>query len=356
MAELRSARPHAPAPIAAHTLQQTSYLALLAETMRLFEPAALARLLPSDSASPGLAATSAAARDWLHAGGKRLRPFLAVAAYTITRHGPDALAPDAPLPSLIPLPVRKIAVAIEALHKASLVHDDIEDGDAFRYGRETLHKTLGVGPAINVGDYLVGLGYKLIADERAALGSDRTADILARLAAAHVDLSRGQGAELLWHPKNGERLRVAEALAIYALKTAPAFDAALYCGLRAADAHHDAPTIHRFCVAIGQAYQLLNDLDDWRPDKHNKIVAGRDGLAGRPTVLRAFALRTAGPALLASASNDIVRMRALYEEHGVFARADRLIARLRKRAITLTGELQNPPLKDFLLFIVRSLL
>ena len=52
-----------------------------------------------------------------------------------------------------PPPVDVAAVAIEAFHKASLVHDDIEDDDAFRYGVETLHRTHGTGVAINVGDY-----------------------------------------------------------------------------------------------------------------------------------------------------------------------------------------------------------
>ena len=58
-----------------------------------------------------------------------------------------------------------MALAIEALHKASLVHDDIEDDDEFRYGRPTLHRVHGVAQAVNVGDFLIGLGYRLIAGE-----------------------------------------------------------------------------------------------------------------------------------------------------------------------------------------------
>jgi geranylgeranyl diphosphate synthase type II len=54
--------------------------------------------------------------------------------------------------------VCRVAMAIEAFHKASLVHDDIQDDDLFRYGRQTLHRTQGMGPAINIGDYLIGLG------------------------------------------------------------------------------------------------------------------------------------------------------------------------------------------------------
>ena len=52
------------------------------------------------------------------------------------------------------------ALAMEVFHKASLVHDDIQDNDPYRYGQETLHRRYGVGTAINVGDYLIGMGYR----------------------------------------------------------------------------------------------------------------------------------------------------------------------------------------------------
>src|SRR5205814_4222584 len=130
--------------------------------------------------------------------------------------------------------VRRAALAIETFHKASLVHDDIEDDDTFRYGRETLHRQYGVSTAINVGDYLIGLGYRLVSRERKALGGDCTADILDRLADAHMKLSEGQGAELLWRDAKDKALTALDALKIYALKTAPAFEAALYAGLRLA--------------------------------------------------------------------------------------------------------------------------
>ncbi len=89
-------------------------------------------------------------------------------------------------------------MSIEAFHKASLVHDDIEDDDQFRYGDPTLHRKFGTATAINVGDYLIGLGYRLISRQAAQIGPDVAADILDRLAEAHLKLSEGQGAELLW--------------------------------------------------------------------------------------------------------------------------------------------------------------
>src|SRR5687767_5553722 len=95
-----------------------------------FEPAQLDRVL-------GKAATKTEqlGRQWLAKAGKRWRPFLAVCAY-------KALAEDAEAP--LPEDLRKIAIAVECFHKASLIHDDIEDGDATRYGEATLHAEQGV--------------------------------------------------------------------------------------------------------------------------------------------------------------------------------------------------------------------
>ena len=121
---------------------------------------------------------------------------MTIAAYAVARHGAAVLDCGDRTGPMIPRPVRRLALAIEALHKASLVHDDIEDDDEFRYGRPTLHRVHGTGQAINIGDYLIGLGYRLIAGKTSDLGADCTTDILARLSHAHLELCRGQGAEL----------------------------------------------------------------------------------------------------------------------------------------------------------------
>src|SRR5256885_6563273 len=103
--------------------------------------------------------TESIARGWLARAGKRWRPFLTVAAYQALRE-----APGAPLPE----DIRKVALAVECFHKASLIHDDIEDNDAMRYGEKTLHEEYGVPVALNVGDLLIGEGYRLIGSCKAA--------------------------------------------------------------------------------------------------------------------------------------------------------------------------------------------
>jgi geranylgeranyl pyrophosphate synthase len=335
-----------------------TYAPLLREGRRIFEPDWLERLLPESPAEPAiLAETDALARDWLAAGGKRFRPFVTLAAYAVARHGREVLDAGADLDGRIPLAVRRLAVAIEVLHKASLAHDDIEDGDAFRYGRETLHRALGLGPAINVGDHLIGLGYRLIADQKTDLGADCVTDVLAHLSAAHLDLCRGQGAELLAQRRDAP-LSPLEVLAIYARKTAPAFETALYAGLRAAGTEVDRATLRPFANYVGEAYQIRNDLDDWQPDEHNKIAAGNDVASDRPTILRAFAVQ-AGLLDAVEAARDadcVGTLRHLYRTHGVFDKAERLLARLRGRAESLADNLERPELRDLFLFLTRTVL
>ena len=103
-------------------------------------------------------ATDDLARDWLARDGKRWRPYLATAIWMALESEGRAEAPA------FTADVRKLAVAIECFHKASLIHDDIEDGDDVRYGAPTLHAEHGVAVAINIGDLLLGEGYRLLGE------------------------------------------------------------------------------------------------------------------------------------------------------------------------------------------------
>src|SRR5882724_5056804 len=213
-----------------------TYVHLMRAAHGLCEEPELSRLAPRVRAKqPGAADTLARhetiAYDWMAQGGKRSRPLITLAAYDALKGAPGTRSVEG---LELPDAVRRTALAIEAFHKASLVHDDIEDDDTFRYGRETLHRQYGVSTAINVGDYLIGLGYRLVSREKQALSGDVVADILDRMSDAHLKLSEGQGAELLWRDAQDKTLTALDALKIYALKTAPAFDAALYSGLRLA--------------------------------------------------------------------------------------------------------------------------
>ena len=164
------------------------------------------------------------------------------------------------------------------------------------------------------------------------------------------------------------RVTAADVQRVYALKTAPAFAAALYTGLRAgAQSDRDAldfETIRRFCRHVGVAYQLRNDLEDWERDGHNKLVPGQDMIAARPTLLRALALEAAGAdardvieaAGRDNRGGDLARLRGIYEELGVFGRAETLLRKYRARALALADSSEPPALRELLRFITEVVL
>lgn len=346
------------------------YVPLLRQTVRLFQEPRFSQTLgvvlgSASAQGDGLNAAERIALGWLRDGGKRLRPFVTLAAYAIARHGLAAIQSDANLENLTPPFVRLLAIAIESLHKASLVHDDIEDNDPFRYGQETIHRKHGLGPAVNVGDYLIGLGYRLIASQADKLGSDCAADILAELSRAHLELCRGQGAELYWLGRPQRIPTPLEVMTVYALKTAPAFEAALYCGLRAAKVTFDPALLRRFCTDLGEAFQILDDLDDWRADDRDTITRGADALSARPTLLRALAAEAGAGAALTSitpvspherSEPRVEQIRQIYLHSGAFKLAEQMFHKLRHRALTAAGEFPTDDLCRLARFLVQMVL
>lgn len=352
-----------------------SYVHLMRAANKIFETAELERLAPrarkpvangnGHTGADPLSMHENIAYEWLAQGGKRSRPFITLAAFDAMKGAPGTASEDGMVATDA---VKRAALAIETFHKASLVHDDIEDDDTFRYGRETLHRQYGVGTAINVGDYLIGLGYRLVSRERKELGGDCAADILDKLADAHLKLSEGQGAELLWRDAQDKALTPLDALKIYALKTAPAFEAALYSGLRlAGPAEHYEKSVTEFSRHLGVAFQILNDLKDWEGDSDNKLVAGQDVLAGRPTLLLALALEGLNPAerqeLLALVKQDssaadgrIARVRLLFAKAKVFEKTEKLIEKSRARAEAIADEIEPTELRELLYYLVDTVL
>ena len=153
-----------------------------------------------------------------------------------------------------------------------------------------------------------------------------------------------------------------DALQIYSLKTSPAFEAALYAGLRMAN-HPLAKTalVPQFCRHVGVAFQVLNDLKDWQGDTDNKLVAGQDALALRPTVLLALALKDANEQqkaelkeILSEASGRssnhkrIDRLREIFRSCDVFEKAEVLVERSREKAESLVAEIEDTQIRDLL--------
>jgi geranylgeranyl diphosphate synthase, type II len=319
---------------------------LRAQVDEWFEPAALDRIMGIPQSQ-----TEQIARAWLAKSGKRWRPFLTVCAYkALVEGGGDAGAP-------LPDGLMKLAVAVECFHKASLVHDDIEDADDQRYGEPTLHAEHGVPVALNVGDLLLGEGYRLIAESGAppaVLGA------MIRVAAAgHRTLCLGQGAELCW-ARDPKPLTAVDVLDIFRKKTAPAFEVALQLGALYAGAGEEvAGVLARYSEAIGIAYQIRDDVDDLAQDAH----APDDLAALRPSLPLALAHeRTKGDdrALTTAAWHragavDTGRLRTIITDSSAAERCRSLLDSYKEEAVRSLAELQSASLKGLLRRVVSKI-
>ena len=123
------------------------------------------------------------AMEFCGRGGKRLRPRLCKAAFQVASNGQEARCPSRD--------IERLCEAVECFHKASLIHDDIQDCDEERYGRPTVWKEHGVAVAIAAGDWLVAHGYELIIRS----GFPNALDMLKSTVGSHVALCEGQADE-----------------------------------------------------------------------------------------------------------------------------------------------------------------
>jgi geranylgeranyl pyrophosphate synthase len=195
-------------------------------------------------------------------GGKRLRPLLVFLASPV---GTD--------------PSVAVGAAVELVHMATLVHDDLIDGAELRHGRATVWRVHGAPVAVATGDYLFARAF-------AELG--RTGDVRAAgvLAEAAVSLSRGEALQRRQTRDPGTSIE--SYLERCALKTGKLFEAA--CRL----AGGSGP----FGLALGIAFQIADDILDCTGDADDTgKVPGTDLREGTPTL----------PLILAAREDEVVR-------------------------------------------------
>ena len=214
------------------------------------------------------------------AGGKRLRPMLVFLAA-----GEDAPPDDTGL--------IRAAAAVELVHSATLVHDDVLDGSALRRGRPTVVAAAGRDMAVAVGDLLFSRAFaELVANERL--------DEVRVLSAASSALAAGEllQREDAWRAD----VPVDRYLRRCELKTARLFQAA--CELGALETGAPAAGLGAFGARIGLAFQLLDDvLDVSGPPERTGKPRGTDLLDGTVTLPYILA-RDRDPALPAPGEID----------------------------------------------------
>ena len=202
----------------------------------------------------------------LAAGGKRLRPML-VLLCAGAGGGEDSI---------------RAATAIELVHMATLVHDDVLDEAPLRRGHPTVAATSGRARAVATGDLLFSRAFAVLADA----GDSRAVTLLTT---ASVDLARGELAQR--HDAFDTTISELRYLDRCRLKTASLFECACVLG-------HDDPHLRAFGADVGLAFQLLDDvLDVAGPPERTGKARGTDLLDGTITLPLIEATRT-DPAIL----------------------------------------------------------
>lgn len=290
------------------------------------------------------------AREWLARDGKRWRPFLAACVLRAMEGDPEAPIDEG---------FKKLAIAVECFHKASLIHDDIEDEDDTRYGQATLHAEHGVAIALNAGDLLIGEGYRLIAE----CGVDPAhMPAMIRIASeGQRDLCRGQGAELAWM-RNPKVLKPGQVVDIFDKKTSPAFEVALRLGAAYCGADEDVhKLLSDYSRNLGIAYQIKDDFDDLNNDQDPNDI---DAL--RPTMPLALAHQQAkrgAPRDLITALwernpealQDRAAVDALLQELEIPKHIEALLETYKEQAVISLKTMENPNLKGLLRRVVGKI-
>lgn len=195
----------------------------------------------------------------LTAGGKRLRPILVLMA---AGHGADKRAVHA-------------ATAVELVHMATLVHDDVLDGAPVRRGRPTVVARSGRDRAVGVGDLLFSRAF-------AELAVDGGEAAVTELSSASVALALGELAQR----RDAYDTALSEERYLWrcSLKTARLFESACRVG-RLSSEQPGAEAIASFGRDIGLAFQLLDDvLDVTGPPERTGKARGTDLLDGTVTL------------------------------------------------------------------------
>jgi octaprenyl-diphosphate synthase len=188
--------------------------------------------------------------------GKQLRPITFLLAARSVRLSVSREPPNDPREV-------RLAAAIELLHEASLVHDDLVDRSELRRGVPTVHMHSGQGMALLIGDYMVFRGLKMILDCAKTLNDIAIAQ---QLADAGLAIAHGEAEQLdrvMNRTTLESRMSMDEYLGIIAKKTAAFFAGCAEAGAAAAGASEGLRRVYReFGMAMGIAFQMVDDLID----------------------------------------------------------------------------------------------
>jgi octaprenyl-diphosphate synthase len=225
------------------------------------------------------------AHHLIDSGGKRLRPMLTIAAARLCGYQGSGHV--------------KLAAAVEFMHTATLLHDDVVDDSEFRRGKQSARLVWGNQASVLVGDFLLGQAFRMMVD----VGSLPALGILSNAAAV---IAEGEVMQLAAAKDTATSER--DYLAIITAKTAALFSAATEVGAAIANRPaSEQAALRSYGLDLGVAFQLVDDALDYAGEsvKLGKATGDdfREGKITLPVILcvrsgtdeeRAFWARTLG--------------------------------------------------------------
>ena len=272
----------------------------------------------------------------LAAGGKRVRPQLAMIACELFDGKAEEIAPA--------------AMALEVFHNFTLLHDDVMDHALVRRGRPTVHIKWNENTAILSGDQMLIEAYKLLS----GVPADKLPTILQLFNKMATEICEGQQYDVDF--ENQESVALDDYLKMIRLKTAVLLATALKMGSYIAGANAEQQEmLYEFGINIGLAFQIQDDiLDVWgNPETFGKAVGG-DISCNKKTFVALTAMqladtdtRTALEQWFAQTLTDntekIAAVKALYEQVGTRTLCEETVEQYTAQALHLLDQLpQNP--------------
>ncbi|MFO1243015.1 MAG: polyprenyl synthetase family protein [Rickettsiales bacterium] len=274
-------------------------------------------------------------------GGKRLRPSLTIACAKLCGHeGTRQIG---------------LAAAVELIHTATLLHDDVVDESTLRRGNETANAIWSNQASVLVGDFLLSRAFQLMV-------ADGSIPILKVLSDASATISKGEVMQLA--AANDSTTSEEHYLAIIGAKTAALFAAATEIGAIMADRDHYRQSLREYGEYLGIAFQLMDDALDYSadPQKLGKAVGDdfREGKLTLPVIIayregsseeQAFWKRTLEDAN--QRDDDLAQAIQYIQKYDAVARAVQKAAEYAQRAEDILGALPANEARDALIATAR---
>ena len=270
----------------------------------------------------------------LAAGGKRVRPQLAMIASRMFDGKDEAVLPA--------------ALALEVFHNFTLLHDDVMDKADMRRGRPTVHVKWNENTAILSGDQMLIEAYKLLS----GVPADKLPKVLQLFNQMATEICEGQQYDVDFESQ--EQVALDDYLLMIRLKTSVLLANALQIGAYIAGADEQAQdALYQFGIAVGLAFQIQDDiLDVWGdPQTFGKAVGG-DISCNKKTFVYLTALQLATTLnhstqllnhwysqVLEDTTEKIAAVKAIFEQLGVREACEAVVAQYTQSALEILDTL-----------------